>query len=432
MKGQISFPAKVAVTVISVTAFMLVIFYYASFVSTVKEEKAKAEFRAEVLSVLQKLVNSEKCLAYSGLVKSSKPVLDKKKIEEFVSKYKDIEPDCAKALDFDYSVKIIQLPKDIKTYPGEAVKQVECGEVTGYGIAVHGYGKDELTIFFVCESDLRGHCSEEVDCNGGWGDRSCPYIPGHGYYISTDHPLNFNGVLCYPYNCSEFIVQKIRCSFGSCSVEDDEKCMKLAMKGEKVCCIHTNCLQSGGSDYHPYFLKCYNLDPERECKPVSMVSVNAYCGAISVPVRVPATTSHEISLNQKVWSFSVSSGITSFSPQKAKWDEMEISYPVVIRYNETFSTEGVIKIKAVRGELEKFVGILEDICKKAERGENVYFADEFSFSYSVKRYGNRICMLDKCKIFDCPIPLEMKEIKKGEYYLRIIYHPSEGKIRVIE
>lgn len=399
MKSQMSFPLKLSVIILSIAAFMLIIYYYTSFTSLIKEERAKTQFRTEALNVLGKLVTSDECLAYSGFVNSSKPILDISKIEEFVSKYQDLEPDCAKALDFDYSVEIIQLPKEVKTYPGEILEQTECGEAV-VGIAYH-FKEEAKTHYIVCEND-------------GW-KKCC------GGELDTIVPTEICGVWCNSYDCSKYVIDTVGNS------ERMKECQEKISKGEKVCCLFSNCIPGE----HPIIILCYNIDPEKDCQKSSGF-INAMCGAIALPTRTPTTKTIQSSVQEKIWSFSVSSGVSSFSPEKAKWDEIEVSYPVIIRYDPTFSTEGIIKIKAVRGELEKFVSLLEDICKKAENGEKAYFAEKFYFSYTVKRDGDKICMLDRCKIFSCKIPLEIPEkIERGERYIRISYDASYGKIRVL-
>lgn len=419
MKSQISFPIKVSIVILSIVAFMLVIYYYTSFTSEIKKEKASVEFRGEVLGILEKLVNSEECLAYSGFVKSSKPVLDISKIEEFVVNYKDKEPDCARSTNFDYSVKIIQLPKEIKTYPGEIIQQTECGEAE-LSFSFHSDQKEQIkNHYVVCdisEEDLEKCCKagKELDFNAAVQN---PKISCNG--------KSYN---CALYDCSKYVIDATK------SDENKEECQLKILTGEKVCCIYKNCLRGIGPHPHPIIIKCYNLDPETDCKKTksSDTSFQMWCGSVAIPVKVPTPKSISVNVQEKIWVFSVSSGISSFSPEKAKWEEIEISYPIVIRYNETFSTEGIIKIKAVRGELEKFVGILENICKKAENREDIYFADKFYFSYNVKREGNKICMLDKCKIIDCQPDLIFDGLEKGEYYLKIIYDKGKNEVRVVK
>ena len=56
----------------------------------------------------------------------------------------------------------------------------------------------------------------------------------------------------------------------------------------------------------------------------------------------------EINVERKEWSFSIGAektmSVESFSPQKARKSEIRMSFPVVIRYNKTFATEGIIHI----------------------------------------------------------------------------------------
>jgi len=72
------------------------------------------EFKNEVINLAQKLISSEECLSY----KNEKGTIDVNKLEDFASKYKGIEPECAKEMNFDYTITVIQQPKKIAVLPG--------------------------------------------------------------------------------------------------------------------------------------------------------------------------------------------------------------------------------------------------------------------------------------------------------------------------
>ena len=126
------------------------------------------------------------------------------------------------------------------------------------------------------------------------------------------------------------------------------------------------------------------------------------------------------------------SGISSFSPKKAITDEIEISLPVSIRYNQTFSTEGIIHIRAVKGELENFVSTLEFVCQLAKQHKPISFSKFFEFSYPINVSGNKICMLENCKVFSCPYPLNFSGVGVGEHLLHISFDQTTNEIKVKE
>jgi len=145
----------------------------------------------------------------------------------------------------------------------------------------------------------------------------------------------------------------------------------------------------------------------------------------------------EINVERKEWSLSIGAekimGVESFSPQKARKSEIRMSFPVVIRYNETFATEGIIHIYAVKGELEELVGIIEFLCESAKKfpDREVKFSKIFRFSYPIKLQNGKVCMLNACKKIDCQIPLRLREFNAGEYSIKFTYNPERGEIEVV-
>jgi streptogramin lyase len=146
--------------------------------------------------------------------------------------------------------------------------------------------------------------------------------------------------------------------------------------------------------------------------------------------------SKEIEVEEKIWSFSVGSektfGTQSFSPEKAKKAEIKIAIPVTIRYNETFATEGIMYIYAVKGELEEFYGAIDYLCIGAKNfpEREIKFSKSFHFSYPVRMINNKICMLDSCKLVECDVPIKMKEFNSGDYQINFLYDATKKEIDI--
>jgi hypothetical protein len=153
-------------------------------------------------------------------------------------------------------------------------------------------------------------------------------------------------------------------------------------------------------------------------------------------VNVPVEPTRNVDIESTTWGFGLwetETGISTFSPEKALEEEIEVSLPITIRYSETFSTEGMIYMYGVRGELESFYSTLEDVCQKAKGDESrdIKFTKEFHFSYPVEYRGGDICMLDSCKQFSCPYDLEFENIQgDGDYLLAFSYDSGSGIISV--
>ena len=141
-----------------------------------------------------------------------------------------------------------------------------------------------------------------------------------------------------------------------------------------------------------------------------------------------------LDIKQKIWSFSLpfeEAGIKRFSPEKAKKAEITVSIPVTIRYNETFATEGIMQIYAVKGELEEIYGIIDTICERIEEfKEEIKFSKMFHFSYPVEFKNDKICMLDACKKIECNAKIEMKNFGEGDHLINFVYDPKERKITI--
>jgi streptogramin lyase len=146
--------------------------------------------------------------------------------------------------------------------------------------------------------------------------------------------------------------------------------------------------------------------------------------------------SKEIQVEEKTWSFSVGSekifGTKSFSPGKARRDEIQITIPITIRYNETFATEGMINIYAVKGELEDLYGIIDYLCINTKNfpERDVKFSKVLHFSYPVKMVNDNICMLESCKKVECVVPVKMINFNDGEYSINFVYDSSKKTIEI--
>lgn len=131
----------------------------------------------------------------------------------------------------------------------------------------------------------------------------------------------------------------------------------------------------------------------------------------------------QINVSKEEWQF----GVRNFSPSKARFSEIDLSLPVSIRYNETFSAEGVAYIHSVKGELESLYSLLEDLCGKTEKDG---ISKEFHFSFPVTFSDQKLCMEDVCKKFVCAYQLEFENLSEGDYVLRFDVDPAIGKIVV--
>jgi hypothetical protein len=292
MKAQISFFIKVLFVVSASIAFILLLMLTYSFRKETIKEREISDFKLNAINILQKLVSSKECLAYEVNGIPQKGIIDINKLRNFISQYREIEPICAKAFDFDYNVKIIQFPREVKTY-SIIRKEKECQE----------------------------------DC----------YHRGYACKII-----------------------------------------------------------------------CHQVCREKEL----------------------ITPNYTSLVKEMTWSFGLP--LDSFSPEKAKWDQLQLSLPISIKYNETFVVDGVLYLFSVRGELERLYSSAEYLCQLAEfhPSKDIKFSMQFSFSFPINVVGNKLCMLNACKKFICSIPTNFKEFKEGEYIVNFIYNSTLGVINI--
>jgi len=293
MKGQMSFFAKVLIIVIASVAFFLTVMYMSSFRKSTAEEREISRFKMESVNVLQKMVSDGNCLAFEQNGRPQKGVVDIDKLSYFVSNYNETEPECAKALGFDYNIRVVQFPHVSRTYPILEVKKI-----------------------------------------------------------------------CY------------------------KKCW--------------------WDDYDEIWI-CYEV-----CTNKTVLS-----------------PSYNVSIKSKAWVFGVPED--TFSPKKARLHELQISLPVALRYNETFTTEGILYFYAAKGELEEVYSLIEDLCEKSrlKPDTNIKFSRYFYFSYPVRLVDGKLCMLNSCKKIVCSHPIQFKNFDEGEHQLTFMYDSSSESINIL-
>lgn len=293
MKAEIGFFIKTIFVIVTSITFVLIFMFMSEFRESVIKERAISEFKMDAINVLQKLVNDKECLAYEYNATIKKNVIDLEKLNKFSSVYLEIEPECGKALDFDYRVKVIQFPRDVKTHP---------------------------------------------------------------------------------------------------KVEKRENCERRCYHKGYSCKTH-----------------CYDVCWEEE---------------------VIVAPSVKTSIDLQKWEFGLP--VNSFSPERAKFSELQISIPISIRYNGTFATEGMLSFYAVAGELEKLYSLIEYVCEqvKAEPTKEIKFSTSLSFSIPVKIVNGKLCMWDSCKSVVCPFKINLKGFEEGNYLVNFVYSPSTQIINI--
>lgn len=409
-KGQMSFLVKALFIVIASVLFLMIIGYFSYFQKQTAQQKMESDFNMEATNILQRLVNDGDCLAYVINEMPQKGVVDINKLNSFVSKYTDTEPDCAKSLGFDYNIKVIQFEKNFTLYPGKTCHE----EQTMSNFICTTNGPDPF-VYAVCNYspvDCQGICQAcgEFDggayrCDPSWGCgddplKNCPYTGSCDATGGCPAGKPPGGICCIYKSCPKSACQKVT----SAGVPED------------------------AGDY-PCYLASGKCDLSK-CTDATGIGC-AHCTRGIVQVCVPSNDLVNISVSMQSLGFGVGFGASGFSPEKARTSEIQISLPVTIRRNETFSAEGVIYIYAVKGELESLSSLLEDFCEKATSGTSSDFSKSFHFSFPVTYSNGKLCMVNSCKVMTCPYPIDFDNInKEGDYTITFSFNSTQGRISV--
>jgi streptogramin lyase len=140
-----------------------------------------------------------------------------------------------------------------------------------------------------------------------------------------------------------------------------------------------------------------------------------------VSIEIPAEVKN-ISIEEKEWKF----GILEKGP-KIDYEET-ISFPIAIKYNESFITEGILKIDAFIGFLESFYNFLKNACNNKDFDASKKF--KIVYPIEIEKYFDKykICSENSCKILSCKSEIEETKIDKGEYIINL--KNENGKIKI--
>lgn len=412
MKGQMSFLIKALFIVIASVLFVSVILYFGLFKVTTTQEKGQSNLKMEAENTLQKLVNDGNCLAFVNNNTPQKGVIDISKLNSFVSSYGDIEPECAKALDFDYNIRVVQYAKNFTIYPGKTCRQQE----TMSDFLCTTYNQGGKFIYVACNY-------HPAQCEGVC--QACGEFDNGAYNCHADWGCGDDPLKNCPYT-------------GSCDVTG----CPAGKPPDHICCIYRLCPTSaceqvitGSASDDPLCFVAYEGTRKcdlSQCTDASSMGFCAHCTRGVITICVPSHDLINITIPMQTLGFGVGFGTSGFSPEKAKATETQASLPITIRYNETFAPEGIVYIYAVKGELESLSSQIEDVCEKAAaNGKIIDFTIAFHISLPVTYSNGKLCMGNSCKVIQCKYPVSFENIdNEGDYPITFSFDPAQGKVSV--
>ena len=247
-----SFFTKALFIVSASVAFVLILMYINSFKKSTVEDKETSNFKMEVLNVLQKLINDDNCLAFETDGTPQKSVIDINKLDLFRIQYSDIEPESAKALNFDYNIKVEQFPKNFTLYAGEIIYE-EIEVMMEYLCSDPAYGNDFILIS--CNYDPET-CPGICDACGEFDECSIPDCPSS----CGNEPLNncpYTGS-CNVNQCpSEICCRYLRCPKDACDYvinthEPHSNCWSAYGDCDLTKCRDVSCTRGNSANYCKY------------------------------------------------------------------------------------------------------------------------------------------------------------------------------------
>lgn len=200
--------------------------------------------------------------------------------------------------------------------------------------------------------------------------------------------------------------------------ENIQTCLKPAGISMDSCGnVWIECLESGVDIFDKDLNKISNF-----IIPGEHYTYSDFTGFLSdIRVELSDIEERTIKIERKEWNFGLKNleaigSKTSIGPKISY--ETSISIPVVIKYSETFMTDGLLVMNIYKGFLESFYSFIDSVCNM-ELSEEFEISKVFYFDYDVKVYNDKICSENVCKKLVCSYEIAEKEFKKGENIVTI-------------
>ncbi|MEM5883139.1 MAG: hypothetical protein QXQ77_02780 [Candidatus Aenigmatarchaeota archaeon] len=458
MKAQLSFLMKGIYLILVIILIFIVSYLTTNHTYLLYSQSRQFELKESALNTLDKLVSSN-CLGFETGNTTHK-IIDLGKLLEFVRKYPDFEPDCARDMLFDYRIEVEKFESNI-SFLGEeegylvCFTQAPCVTANTY-LSAKKYQKRHISVRDIVENKIK-------DCDAILLESSFPlsnnarqnlltFVENGKLLVTTSFALDVLASLFPNYIAS--------CNKDVCpgAVHTCKKCIQLTEEGKKELGLETLDYPFWANFYEGDFLfkvlsdevkilanfsslSCTGGDvfsPPADCSNAVLIMFNYGKGTVVHQVMILGglTGSQEynkvniftkilekygglgkgIASNfkdrQEKWEF----GVKNFSKKSALRNEITFSLPVLIRIKDNQIQPGKITIRMVDGELEELAGIFDSVCIF-----NTSKKLKISLSQALKGDKNDICIVVEgekiCKKLLC----EMNEfsIAPGNYLLSV-------------
>jgi Mg-chelatase subunit ChlD len=425
------------------------------------EESENIEFRKEASNILENLLSSDKCLTIKNMETTEK-IINISTLDEFQSKYSDIEPDCARNYEYGYYVKIEKFnltkisgfyepkippgnrdivlildnsasmdcnnacPERFSTLKSAAIQFVKCADKETDRVAIIVFSNDvnELYCGVSEEVPMTSLSSEQnikkiTDAiNGLDAEYGTPLISSlkEAERILSAPGIQDNKMVILftdgRETCCEACTgskgtsdclgpcQDKLCDFATGFKNNNIPVYSIFLGNDPIGIQQTKCVseQTGGNFYN---ISAENID----------ILPKLFCEIVS--------KERETTEDYQSWYF----GSHGHSRDNALKGSVLISLPVSIKITDTKTQPGLATIMLFKGELEELVGSIDRTCETGlETRKKIYI------SYPVKLKENSICMNNagrmNCRKFACNLDVKFEGINSPGMYE--FYFKKEG------
>ena len=432
------------------------------------EQSKSIDLRKEASNILENLLSSDKCLTIKNMETTEK-VINVSTLDEFQSKYSDIEPDCARNYDYGYYVKIEKFnftkisgyyepkippgnrdivlildnsasmdcnkacPEKFNTLKSAAIQFVKCADKETDRVAIIGFSNDVNELYCGVSEEVpmtplstEQNIKDITDAiNGLDAEYGTPLISSlkKAEYVLNNEgdPKKFRMVILFTdgrETCCDTCTgskgtsdclgpcQDKLCDFATVFKNNNIPVYSIFLGNDPIGIQQIKCIsEQTGGNF--YNISAENID----------ILPKIFCEIVS---KERETTEHYQS-----WYF----GSHNHSRDNALKDSVMISLPVSIKITDTKTQPGLATIMLFEGELEELAGSIDRTCETGlETSKKIYI------SYPVKLNGNSICMNNagkvNCRKFGCNLDVKFNGINSPGMY--DFYFKKEGNtVKVI-
>jgi hypothetical protein len=462
MKSQASFLVKGIYIILIVVAISMVLNQITDFRLYLAKEREELDLKIATRSTLETLTSSPDCLAYQesrqagGKEIESNPyrLIDINKLENFTSKYSELEPECARNFNYRFQVKvekfnqtrtILILPGDIP-YPGNRDIVLifdNSASMLGKKMAV---AKEAANKLLDCadETDRLSIVTFREICDV---DEKAPLT-----ILTTKNKEQLKKIIsAIDAKTGTPLINALKKSVDILnreSSQDRVRMIILMTDGRESCC--SSCSNPGYPECLglcdilcrdinsivpqgiPVYAVGYYVDSAGEyqlnCTALKTGGKYYYADIRDLAKVFCRIVGGKITPEEtEFWFF----GVQDHSPGDALKLTASISTPVAIRMDENKIQPGLLTITAYKGELEQFSGIIDKVCLT---GIEFYGQLFFSYPTYIKNVSNKnfVCMdyknTESCLRLSCGAEIEFSKINPGSYKMRV--KSEAGKIIV--